>query len=78
MSKPKEYVHTVTRLGTVTIPIPIRRKYNISKGSKVKFVETEEGIQLIPLTSVRDLFGMDREHESAVQAIIRDILEGRK
>jgi AbrB family looped-hinge helix DNA binding protein len=78
MSKPREYIHTVTRLGTVTIPIPIRRKYNISKGSRVKFVETEEGVRLIPLTSMRDLFGIDREHESAVQAIIREVLEGRK
>lgn len=77
--KAREYVHTVTRLGTVTIPIPIRRRYGIAKGSKVKFVETDEGVQLLPLTSVKNLFGVDRGgKEAAVHAMIREILSERK
>jgi AbrB family looped-hinge helix DNA binding protein len=76
--KAKEYVHTVTRLGTVTIPIPIRRKYGISKGSKVRFVETDEGIQLVPLTSIKSLFGVDSEKEGTIQGMIREILNERK
>ncbi|MFQ5920448.1 MAG: AbrB/MazE/SpoVT family DNA-binding domain-containing protein [Nitrososphaerales archaeon] len=76
--KAKEYVHTVTRLGTVTIPVPIRRKYGITKGSKVKFVETDEGVQLVPLTSVKNLFGTDKGEENVIQATIREILSERK
>ncbi len=76
--KAKEYVHTVTRLGTVTIPIPIRRKYGISKGSKVRFVETDEGIQLVPLVSIKNLFGADKEKESVIQSMVREILGERK
>lgn len=78
IKKAREYVHTVTRLGTVTIPIPIRRKYGIAKGSKVRFVETDEGIQLVPLTSIKNLFGADRESEGVIQGMIREILNERK
>lgn len=74
----KEYVHTVTRLGTITIPIPIRRKYGIGRGSRMKFVETAEGIQLIPLVSVRSLFGMDRERSAEIHAMAKEILRERK
>jgi len=76
--KAKEYVHTVTRLGTVSIPIPLRRKYNITKGSKVRFVETDEGIQLIPLISLKSLFGADKNKESSVQDMMKKILDERK
>lgn len=75
--KKQEYVHTVTRLGTVSIPIPLRRKYNIAKGSKIKFVDTNDGIKLIPLVSLRTLFGMKRESADLVRALIREILEMR-
>lgn len=78
IKKVKEYVHTVTRLGTVTIPIPIRRKYGIAKGSKVRFVETDEGIQLVPLTSIKNLFGTDKEREGAIHGMIKEILNERK
>ena len=78
VKKQKEYVHTVTRLGTVTIPIPIRRKYGIAKGSKVRFVETDEDIRLIPLTSIKNLFGVDKEREAVIQGMIKDILNERK
>jgi AbrB family looped-hinge helix DNA binding protein len=76
--KSKEYIHTVTRLGTVTIPIPIRRKYGIAKGSKVMFVETDDVIQLVPLTSIKNLFGADNEKESVIHSMIRKILNERK
>jgi len=78
IKKAKEYIHTVTRLGTVTIPIPIRRKYGIAKGSKVKFLDTDEGIQLVPLTSIKNLFGADKEKEGVIHGMIREILNERK
>lgn len=75
--KRNEYIHTVTRLGTVSIPIPLRRKYSIAKGTKVRFVDTADGIRLIPLISLKSLFGMDKEKASLVYAIIREILDER-
>ncbi len=75
--KSKEYVHTVTRLGTVSIPIPLRRKYSITKGSKVRFVDTDDGMQLIPLISLKSLFGIDREKAGLMHSVIREILAER-
>jgi bifunctional DNA-binding transcriptional regulator/antitoxin component of YhaV-PrlF toxin-antitoxin module len=75
--KSKEYIHTVTRLGTVSIPIPLRRKYSITKGSKIRFVDTADGIRLIPLVSLKSLFGMDMEKANLVHEMIREILDER-
>ena len=75
--KSKEYIHTVTRLGTVSIPIPLRRKYSITKGSKIRFVDTADGIRLIPLVSLKSLFGVDREKANLVHEMIREILDER-
>jgi AbrB family looped-hinge helix DNA binding protein len=46
-------VSTVTSKSTVTIPSRIRRKYGLRQGSKVEFVEIEEGIFLVPLKTLR-------------------------
>ncbi|MEM2759710.1 MAG: AbrB/MazE/SpoVT family DNA-binding domain-containing protein [Nitrososphaerales archaeon] len=73
----KEYIHTVTRLGTVSIPIPLRRKYNIAKGSKIRFVDTNNGIQLIPLISLKNLFGAERDKANTINSIAREILNQR-
>jgi len=48
----------VTEKGTVTIPVRIRKKYNLKRGSKVKFVETEQGALLIPSPSFEELRGV--------------------
>jgi AbrB family looped-hinge helix DNA binding protein len=48
----KNLSHTVTEKGTVTSPAEIRKKYNLGKGSRVEFVETDEGI-LSPPSSWR-------------------------
>lgn len=48
---------TVTSKNMVTIPSRIRRKYDLRQGSKVAFVEIEEGIFLVPLKTLRGLRG---------------------
>lgn len=48
----------MTEKGTVTIPVRIRKKYNLKRGSKVKFVETEQGALLIPSPSFEELRGV--------------------
>ena len=50
-------VATVTSKSMVTIPSRIRRKYSLRQGSKVEFVEIEEGIFLVPLKTLRELRG---------------------
>lgn len=77
VKKKKEHIHTVTRLGTVSIPVPLRRKYNITKGSKIRFVDTANGIQLIPLLSLKSLFGSNRDKANVIHNMIREILDER-
>jgi AbrB family looped-hinge helix DNA binding protein len=50
-------VGTVTSKSMVTIPSRIRRKYGLRQGSKIEFVEIEEGIFLVPLKTLRELRG---------------------
>ncbi len=71
----KEYIHTVTRLGTITIPVPLREKYGITKGSKLKFIDTEDGIKLIPILTIKNMFGIDKEREEIVKELLEDIVE---
>lgn len=75
MGKKKEYIHTVTKLGTVTIPVPMRRKYGITQGSKLKIVDTDDGIKLIPMITIRNMFGVDKEKEDVIKGLVHDMLE---
>ncbi|MFN4335992.1 MAG: AbrB/MazE/SpoVT family DNA-binding domain-containing protein [Candidatus Nitrosocaldus sp.] len=74
----REYIHTVTKLGTISIPVPLRRKYGITKGSKMKFIDGEDGIRLIPLVSLRNMFGIDEDNRDVVMRILREMLESRR
>jgi len=69
--------YTVTEKGTVTIPAEIRRKYGLRKGSRVKFVETEEGVLLVPIISLRNLFGVDRDKRELVHQMLKELQEER-
>ncbi len=71
----REYIHTVTKLGTITIPVPLRRKYGISKGSKLKIIDTDDGIKLIPIITIKNMFGVDKEKESIIKGLLEDMLK---
>jgi len=73
-----DLIYTVTRKGAVTIPAEIRRKYGLKKGSRVKFIETDEGILLVPIIPLEDLFGVDRDVKETVYQMIRELQEERR
>jgi AbrB family looped-hinge helix DNA binding protein len=66
---------TVTSKSMVTIPAKIRRKYGIKDGSKIEFVELDGSILMIPLKSLKELRGIDKEHKKLVIKGIKE-LEG--
>jgi AbrB family looped-hinge helix DNA binding protein len=72
-----DLTYTITEKGTVTIPAEIRRKYGLKKGSRVKFIETDGGILLVPIIPLEDLFGVDREVKATVYQMIRELQEER-
>jgi len=64
---------TVTSKSMVTIPARIRRKYGIKEGMKVEFVELDGAVLMIPLMSLRQLRGIDKEHAEALRGAIREL-----
>ena len=45
----------LTTNGSVTIPAPLRKKYGLNTGIRVKFETTEDGIKIIPLTTPEEV-----------------------
>ncbi len=66
-------VATVTSKGMVTIPARIREKYRIEEGSMVEFVESEQGLFLVPLKSLRELRGSLKDFEAPIREGIREL-----
>jgi AbrB family looped-hinge helix DNA binding protein len=66
-------VATVTSKSMVTIPSRIRRKYGLRQGSKVEFVEVEEGLFLVPLKSLRELRGAAKQKSDLLVSAVREL-----
>jgi AbrB family looped-hinge helix DNA binding protein len=65
---------TVTSKSMVTIPAKIRKKFSIKEGTKIVFIERENGtLQLIPVPPLSELFGVAREHKDILIAGIREL-----
>lgn len=52
-----EYEVKVTRKGQTTIPVELRKKYNIVEGSRLTVIDTGQGILMKPLRGTLDLAG---------------------
>ena len=70
--------HTITEKGTVTIPVAIRRKHHMKKGSKVRFIETEQGALIVPVLTMEDLRGVDKDRKEVVYKMIKELQAERK
>ena len=67
------YITKVTSKSMVTIPAKIMRKYGIKEGMRVKFIECETGILMIPIPKLEDLRGIDRQHAAIIINGIREL-----
>lgn len=70
----------VSKKGQLTLPIGIRRKYNISKASYVRIVELEDGIKLVPVNQggIKSLKGVVQvSREQDFKAIRNQVMEAR-
>jgi len=47
----------VKKKGQTTIPAKIRQKFKIEEGTRLKLIETDEGILLKPRKSIWDMIG---------------------
>lgn len=74
----KSLSYTITEKGTVTIPSKIRKKFRLKRGSRVEFVETDEGVLIVPVVPLEDLFGADRDKKEIVYQMIKKLQDERR
>jgi bifunctional DNA-binding transcriptional regulator/antitoxin component of YhaV-PrlF toxin-antitoxin module len=67
------YLAKVTSKNMVTIPAKLMRRYGIKGGMRVKFIETEVGLLMIPIPSFEDLRGTDRLYAEEIIEGIREL-----
>lgn len=66
-------VTKITSKKMVTIPARIMKKYGLRQGRRVRFVETDGGLLLVPVLSLRELDGIDRAHSKELIAGLREL-----
>lgn len=64
---------TVTSKSMINIPASIRKKYGIKEGDKVAFVETNQGLTLVRVPPLNELFGSGRVHKDRLIRAIREL-----
>jgi AbrB family looped-hinge helix DNA binding protein len=69
--------YTITEKGTVTVPAEVRRKLGLGKGSQVDFVETDQGVLIVPIVPFENLRGVDKNKRKIVHQMIREIQRER-
>jgi AbrB family looped-hinge helix DNA binding protein len=69
---------TVTSKSMVTIPSTIRRKYGIRNGDKVQFVEVDGAVMMIPVKSLSEMYGLDKQHAKALIKGVRELNRERR
>ncbi len=68
------YVVKVSRKGQIVIPVEIRKKFGID--DRVVIRVDENGIKIIPLRSIEELFGVDGDvMREVAREIVRERLE---
>jgi AbrB family looped-hinge helix DNA binding protein len=64
---------TVTSKSMINIPAAIRKKYGIKEGDKVVFLETDQGLMLIRVPPLKELFGSGRDHRDKLIQAVREL-----
>ena len=69
---------TVTSKSMVTIPSSIRCKYGIRNGDKVQFVEIDGAVMMIPVRSLSQMYGLDKQHANVLIKGARELNRERR
>ena len=66
-------VATITSKKMITLPARIRKKYGLREGRKVRFVEVEGGLLLVPILSLKELDGVALKDSKAIIEGIKEL-----
>ena len=67
---------TLTKNGMINLPIEIRKKFNLKPGDKINFVDTGEGIFVVPVKSLFDLVNPNEKDRTA--AMVKELIREHK
>lgn len=66
-------IATVTSKKMVTIPAKIRKKYDLHEGRKVRFVEADGNLILVPVLSLKELHGLGKDRKKELMQAVREL-----
>jgi AbrB family looped-hinge helix DNA binding protein len=66
-------VATITSKKMITLPARIRKKYGLREGRKVRFVEIDGGLFLVPILSLKELDGVAGKDSRALVQGVREL-----
>ena len=64
---------TITSRGRTTLPKPVREALGVSQGDRVRYVILEGGVWILPMRSIKGLFGALKSHYSGPPATLEDM-----
>lgn len=67
------YEATVSKKGLMTLPSKLRRKLSITEGSKVKLVEHDGYVILVPAIPFQDLYGIGQRYSIALRKVVLEL-----
>ena len=73
MEKQDIYHVTLSSKGLLTLPISLRKKYNLEKGSDLKIIDEGGKLIMLPYSKASDLFGIAKGLETEVHNMIREL-----
>ncbi|OLS21361.1 MAG: hypothetical protein HeimC3_36060 [Candidatus Heimdallarchaeota archaeon LC_3] len=66
----------ISSKGTIVIPSKLRKKYNLIPGNEVEFIDTEEGIVIVPIVPIEHL--IDQKNMKKTVKLINELEEERR
>ncbi|MEM2925789.1 MAG: AbrB/MazE/SpoVT family DNA-binding domain-containing protein [Methanocellales archaeon] len=67
----------ITKKGQMTIPARYREKYNLKKGIRVAFEETDKGLLIKPIPDIADSAGVLSDF-AAPEEVLIELMKTRK
>ena len=64
---------TLSSKGIMTLPMALRKKYQLDKGSEFELVDEDGRMILIPHATADQLFGMASGNEATVRDMVREL-----
>ncbi|HME52149.1 MAG TPA: AbrB/MazE/SpoVT family DNA-binding domain-containing protein [Candidatus Lokiarchaeia archaeon] len=61
---------TLSSKGLLALPISLRKKYNLGKGSDLKIIDEGGKLILLPYSRAADLFGIAKDFEKEIHHMI--------